>query len=164
MALSLDVRRKRNENSQYNTHTTNGKWWFIVITAMGRPVAEQTGILLMNVWLIIIRNCYMVQSSLCLKLKMDTNFLDTFELSNTEHKHLYITAPQFIYPFQFNKFQNISRVLNACILNDGSAVPLNTKSTRTILIKVALVSKLHEGSRKKKGTICSPDFTVYYLL
>ena len=46
------------------------------------------------------------------------------------------------------------------ILNDGSGIPLNTKSKRKILIKAALVYKLHWGSRKKKMA-CSPEFTVF---
>ena len=47
------------------------------------------------------------------------------------------------------------------ILNDGSGIPLNTKSKRKILIKAALVYKPHWGSSKKKVTACSPEFTVF---
>ena len=49
------------------------------------------------------------------------------------------------------------------ILNDGSSIPLSTKSKRKLLIKAALVYKPHWGSRKKKVVACSPDFTIHSM-
>ena len=46
------------------------------------------------------------------------------------------------------------------ILNDGSGIPLNTKSKRKILIKAALVYKPHWGLRKKKVASYTAEFTV----
>ena len=45
------------------------------------------------------------------------------------------------------------------ILNDGSGIPLNTKSKRKILIKAALVYEPHWGSNKKVVAY-SLEFTV----
>ena len=49
------------------------------------------------------------------------------------------------------------------ILNNGTGIPLNTKSKRKILIKAALVDKPQGGSRKKKVVACSPEFMLLQL-
>ena len=46
------------------------------------------------------------------------------------------------------------------ILNDGSGILMNTKSKRKILIKAALVYKLHWVSRKKRVAACCPECMV----
>ena len=46
------------------------------------------------------------------------------------------------------------------ILNDGSGIPQNAKSSRKIRIKAALVYKSQRGLMKKKVMACSPEFTV----